>query len=616
MKILDRVNSPADLKELNNDELTTLCGEIREFLIKNVSKTGGHLSSNLGVVELTLAIHSVFDTSKDRLVFDVGHQSYVHKILTGRKDEFSTLRTYGGVSGFPKPTESVHDAFIAGHASNSISAALGMARARTLCGDDYNVIALIGDGALSGGLSYEALSDAGCSGEPLTVILNDNGMSINRSVGGVSNHLAHTRIQPGYLSFKRFYRNITQKSAFGKKIYSFTHRVKTALKNALLHCSMFEEMGFQYLGPVDGHDIDKLIDLLQWAKEQKKPTLVHVKTVKGKGFAPAELDPDAFHGVSKFDPETGVVPETGEQFSTVFGRKMCDLAEKDKRIVAVTAAMTSGTGLSEYAERFPDRFGDVGIAEGHAATMCAGAASCGLIPVFAVYSTFLQRSYDMLIHDVAISGHHVVFAVDRAGLVGADGETHHGVFDVAYLTSVPGMTILAPASFKELEDMLQFAVNDIKGPVAVRYPRGAEGYYKEGGVKPSKVVREGFDFTIVTYGTMVNIALSAAAELEQYGFEIEVIKLDFISPIDFRAIKNSCEKTGRLLVLEEVAASGCVGEKIASGLMQSGCTVQTLILKNLGNKFITHGSASELRKQCCIDADSVVKAIMGVLLHE
>ena len=616
MSILDRVNSPADLKELNNDELTVLCDDIRKFLIHSVSKTGGHFAANMGVVELTVAIHSVFDTTEDRLVFDVGHQSYVHKILTGRKDEFSTLRKFGGIAGFPKPNESVHDAFIAGHASNSISAALGMARARTLCGKDHNVIALIGDGALTGGLSYEALSDAGCSGEPLIVILNDNGMSINRSVGGVSNHLAHTRIQPGYLSLKRAYRNITQKSSFGKKVYSFTHRVKTALKNAILHCSLFEEMGFQYLGPVDGHDMDKLIDILQWAKEQKGPTLVHVKTVKGKGYGPSEADPDAYHGISGFDPETGAVNKSSEQFSDVFGRKLCELAEKNDRIVAVTAAMTSGTGLSEYSERFSDRFGDIGIAEGHAATMCAGAASGGLIPVFAVYSTFLQRSYDMLLHDVAISGQHVVFAVDRAGLVGADGETHHGVFDVSYLTSVPGMTVLAPASFNELEDMLEFAVDSIKGPVAVRYPRGGEGYYKYGGIKPSKIIREGFDFTIVTYGTSVNTALAASAELEQYGFDIEVLKLDFISPIDMKAVKASAEKTGRLLILEETVASGCIGEKIASELMQSNFSLQTLILKNLGNKFISHGTVSELRRQAGIDADSVVKAIMGVLLHE
>ncbi|MBR7081737.1 MAG: 1-deoxy-D-xylulose-5-phosphate synthase [Oscillospiraceae bacterium] len=616
MKVLDRVNSPEDVKKLTPAELNELCADIRGFLVENVSKTGGHLAANLGIVELTVAIHSVFDTSTDRLVFDVGHQSYVHKILTGRKGRFATLRQYGGIAGFPKPSESVHDAFIAGHASNSISAALGMARARTLKGEEHSVIALIGDGALSGGLSYEAMSDAGDCGERLVIILNDNGISIGRSVGGVSRHLASFRVKPGYLGFKRWYRNITKKSRFGRKLYAFTHKIKTRLKNAILHCSIFEDMGLQYLGPVDGHDVDKLIDILSWAKEQERPTIVHVKTKKGKGYEPSERDPDAFHGVSGFDPETGEVNVGGESFSSVFGRKMVELAAKNDSVIAVTAAMTSGTGLADFAKRFPDRFIDVGIAEGHAVTMSAGAAKGGLVPVFAVYSTFLQRGYDMLIHDAAISGEHVVFAVDRAGLVGADGETHHGVFDAAYLTGIPGMSVLCPASFRELEDMLEFAVERVKGPVAVRYPRGGEGIYKDGGVKPSKLLREGSDFTIITYGVSVNTAIETAAELDKRGVSVEVLKLDFISPIDMKSVLASAEKTGRVLVLEEIMDKGCIGERIAAELAQSGTAVKSFLLKNLGDGFVAHGSTELLRKERGIDAQGVVEAVIGELGHE
>ncbi|MDR2615932.1 MAG: 1-deoxy-D-xylulose-5-phosphate synthase, partial [Oscillospiraceae bacterium] len=508
--MLEKTASPRDLRGLTPAELQALGGEIREFLLKSVSETGGHLASNLGIVELTVALHREFDLSRDRLVFDVGHQCYVHKILTGRRDKFASLRKLGGISGFPKPEESEYDAFIAGHASNSVSVALGLARARTMRGETHSVLALIGDGALTGGLAYEALCDAGCAGEPLIVILNDNGMSITKNVGGMASYLARLRLKPQYLSFKKLYRRVLERLPGGRTLYRLTHTVKTALKHALLHCSMFEEMGFQYIGPVDGHDIDAVGGALRRARALNAPALIHVVTRKGKGYAPSETSPENYHGVSVFDVESGVCGGDGETFSAVFGQTLAELAEREKRIVAVTAAMTSGTGLGYFAEKFPERLLDVGIAEGHAASMAAGLAAGGMLPVFAVYSTFLQRSYDMLLHDVALSGARVIFAVDRAGIVPGDGETHQGVYDTAFLATVPGMKIYAPASLAELRDMLTQAVIFDRGPVAVRYPKGAEGAYRGGGSAPSKRLREGNGVTLVTYGVMVNQALAAA----------------------------------------------------------------------------------------------------------
>ena len=437
-----------DIKSITDYEAEALCTRIRAGLIDSVSKTGGHLASNLGAVEITVALHRVFDFTRDRLVFDVGHQCYTHKILTGRADQMSSLRTFGGMSGFPKPVESCCDAFIAGHASNSVSVATGMARGRTLLGEDYYVIALIGDGALTGGLAYEGLSDAGNSGERMLVILNDNGMSITKNVGGIADHLARQRLKPQYLRFKKGYRKVTSTVPGGKTLYRITHKIKKAVKETLLPCSFFEDMGFTYLGPVDGHDVKRLTGLLRYAKDIEGPVLLHVRTVKGNGYTPAERNPDQFHGVGRFCVQTGEPLSAGSpNFSSAFGSALCGLAEDDRRICAITAAMRDGSGLGDFSRRFPTRYFDVGIAEGHATAMAAGMAKQGLVPVFAVYSTFLQRSYDMLIHDVAIQGLHVVFAVDRAGLVGEDGETHHGVLDVACLDAVPGMTVLCPSSF-------------------------------------------------------------------------------------------------------------------------------------------------------------------------
>ncbi|SHI08135.1 1-deoxy-D-xylulose-5-phosphate synthase [Sporobacter termitidis DSM 10068] len=615
MDILDKVYLPTDIKKLNKSELDALCQELRQFMIQSVSKTGGHLASNLGIVELTVAIHRVFDTARDRLVFDVGHQSYVHKILTGRMDRFNTLRQFGGLSGFPRPSESMHDAFIAGHASNSISVALGMARSRTLTRREYSVIALIGDGALTGGLAYEALSDAGESGEPLIIILNDNGMSITPNVGGIAKYLSRQRLKPSYAAFKKRYRRIMEKLPGGRHVYNFTHGIKSAFKEALLHCSMFEEMGLQYAGPIDGHDITKLAEALSWAKSLGEPVLIHVITQKGKGYSYSEATPDVYHGVNPFDYKKGVIPVKSKCFSSVFGEEMVRLAHQDFRVCAVTAAMTGGTGLTDFAAKYPERFYDVGIAEGHGAAMSAGMASQVSIPVFAVYSTFLQRSYDMLLHDVALQNLHVVFAIDRAGLVPGDGETHQGIYDVGYLATVPNMKVLCPASYKELREMLRHAALKMDGPVAVRYPKSGEGRYKDGGVKLSKLVAEGTDLTLVTYGVSVNTALDAADLLRGEGISAEIIKLDFIKPIDYEAVNASLQKTGRLLVLEEAAESGAVGEKVAAHVAASGIRLKGLRLLNLGCRFIPQGSVEELRKMCGIDTLSVRAAARDLVLR-
>lgn len=614
--ILESITSPADVKALSPAQTDELCGELRRFLLEHVSRTGGHLASNLGAVELTVAIHRVFDTSRDRLVFDVGHQCYVHKILTGRRDGFSGLRRLGGLSGFPKPEESIHDAFIAGHASNAVSVALGMARARTLTGQDHAVIALLGDGALTGGLAYEGLNDAGDSGEDLIVILNDNGMSINENVGAMSQHLLRLRTKPEYYAFKKAYHRLLGGSAFGRRLYRFNHRVKTRVKKALLpNSTMFEDMGFAYLGPVDGHNVDKLCETLSWARELGGPVLVHVRTQKGRGYEPAEREPNRYHGVAPFDPARGVDAEKSTDFSAVFGDAMLALAAEDPRVCAITAAMADGTGLEPFALRYPNRFFDAAIAEGHAAAMAAGMAKQGLIPVFAVYSTFLQRAYDQLVHDVALSGLHVVFAVDRAGLVGADGETHQGVFDPLFLSGIPGMTVLCPASFAELRTMLRRAVFDLTGPVAVRYPRGGEGQFRgDFGASDFAVLRDGDDVTLCAYGTMTDEALAAADLLRARGLAARVVKLGRIAPFDGDEIRRLFAGTARLLVAEECCAVGCVGQRIAAILAEGG-SVPRIALKNLGRAFIPQGTNAQLRCRMGIDAASIA-ACAEEMCHE
>lgn len=601
MNILDRIQSPADLQGLSKRELELLAEEIRRFLVKNVSQSGGHLASNLGAVELTLAIHRVYDTSRDRLVFDVGHQSYVHKVLTGRKADFATLRQEGGLSGFPKPGESDHDAFIAGHASNSVSVALGMAWARTQAGEDYDVVALIGDGALTGGMSYEGLANAGRSGEPMVVILNDNGMSIGRNVGGMAYLLAHQRVQPSYLRFKRVWRQTVGRC---KPLYNLIHRLKEHLKRVWLPGNIFDDLGYYYLGPVDGHDEALVETALGWAREMRCPVLLHVITKKGKGYTPAEDRPNQFHGVGGFDPETGALPAGKQDFSACFGKTLVELAQRDERICAVTAAMEDGTGLGEFARRWPMRFRDVGIAEAHAVAMCAGTAKQGGLPVFAVYSSFLQRGFDQLIHDIALLGLHVVFGVDRAGLVGRDGETHNGVFDVGYLRLVPHLTLLAPASYEELREMLTQAVA-MDGPVALRYPRGQERAWKGNTAgKKQCLLRKGEELLLVGYGILTSNLLAAAQLLEEKGISAGVLKLNCLAPLDEAALCGHLQSARRLLVVEDTADAGCVGRELLAMAARNGIVLQAA-LRNAGDGIVLQGSVEEQERRLGLDAASI-----------
>ncbi len=608
MVYLDKINSPEDIRALSAEQLEVLCGEIRQFLVENLSRTGGHLASNLGSVELTLALHRVYDTAKDRLVFDVGHQCYVHKLLTGRRNGFENFRELGGMSGFPKPRESEHDAFIAGHASNSISVALGMARARTALGADYDVAALIGDGALNGGMAFEGLSDAGHSGEPIVIVLNDNGMSINRGVGGIAEMLGRLRTKPEYINFKRWYRGVVADRQ--PRVYQFTHRMKRWIKERVIPDNMFDDFGFEYLGPMDGHDIPKLEQALRWAREQKRPCLIHVITKKGFGYQPAERSPARFHGVGAFDPVSGETKMSGPDFSAVFGRTLTELADEDERVTAITAAMAEGTGLLPFRQAHPERFFDVGIAEEHACAMAGGMAAQGLIPVFAVYSTFLQRSYDMLIHDISLMGLHAVFGVDRAGIVGKDGQTHQGSFDVSYLSSVPGMTLYAPSSFAELRAMLRRAVLEETGPAAVRYPRGGEGRYTEDrSGEPCVCLREGADVTVVSYGVEINEALAAAELLARDGITAEVVKINRLSPPDFSEVLKSVRKTGRLVTAEDVCRPGSMGEKLLAVLAEEGVSLRAVRRIDLGDGILENGAPDDLRRKTGLDGAGIARTV-------
>ena len=603
MSILENVNNIAELRALPEEQLPELCSEIRTFLIESLSKTGGHLASNLGTVELTVALDRVYDPYRDRIVFDVGHQCYTHKLLTGRREGFEKLRKYGGISGFPKPSESEADAFIAGHASNSVSVALGMTRARTRLGGDYDVVAVIGDGALTGGLAYEGLSNAGQSGEPLVVILNDNAMSIGSNVGGMARLLSRMRVKPGYFAFKRWYRSTVGQV---KPVYYIAHRVKEGVKGAILPENMFDDLGFYYLGPIDGHDVAALESAIAWARDMRVPVLLHVITQKGRGCSFAEADPEKYHGVGPFDPVTGAIKKGAESFSAAVGAALCREAERDERVAALTAAMAEGTGLARFARRFPERFFDTGIAEGHTVSMAAGMAKQGMLPVACVYSSFLQRGFDMLIHDVALLYLHVVFGVDRAGLVGEDGETHHGVFDIAYLGAVPGMTVWCPASLREAADMLHQALYGETGPVALRYPRGGEGEYTDGGADAFKVLREGTDVTIAAYGTMINEAVKAAESLANEGISAKVVKLGRVLPLDAEPVLAAARETGRLVVAEEVCASGCIGGRIlASAGGEAGFKCRLL---NLGEGIVGQGGTDKLRSLAGIDAAGIAAA--------
>ncbi len=604
---LEKIKNPSDLKKMNIAELNALSKEIREFLIDSVSKTGGHLASNLGVVELTVAMHRVFDFPKDKLVFDVGHQCYVHKLLTGRQNDFSGLRKKDSVAGFPKIKESEFDVFNSGHSSNSLSVALGLKRGSLLKGENNNVIAFIGDGSFGGGMVYEAINDISNekTKDNIIIILNDNEMSISKNKSSISRYFEKLRLNSSYINVKDKLRQslsgvpVLEKAAKG---------IKNIARKAVSGGEMFENLGIKYYGPVDGHDIGELIRIFEGVKHLNKPVLIHTVTKKGKGYAPAEEDPEKFHGISPFDVKTGEVKNKKTDFSSVFGESLLKIAGANEKVVAVTAAMPAGTGLCKFEQKYPDRFFDVGICEEHGVSMCAGLSLSGMIPVFAIYSSFLQRSYDQLITDICAMNLHAVFCIDRAGIVGADGETHQGIFDISYLNSIPNMTVLSPADFKELEAMLSYAVNEHKGPIAIRYPRGGEmltlpdcqpvEYYK--GV----FIKKGEALTIVSEGRMVNIAINVADRLSAMGQTADVINVRFIKPLDTEKIKSSVAKTGKLLVIEEGVRSGGLGENILSKL--SGMKFEFLG-KAIDDTFVEHGEYGELLEVLSLDEESIFK---------
>lgn len=618
--ILENIQGHQDLIKLNDKQRLQLCGEIREFLVANVSKTGGHVSSNMGVVELTVALETVFDTSVDRLVFDVGHQSYIHKMLTGRQAAFSSLRQFGGMAGFPKPSESETDAFVAGHASSSVSIALGMARARTLRGENYHVISLIGDGASTGGMAYEGLSDAAVSKEPLIVVLNDNALSIDQNVGGMASHLRQLRSKEKYWGMKRSYRNLVLKLPGGRYIYRFTHSVKDRIRRMLVPTTIFESMGFTYLGPVDGHDTEQLITILRIARDMHCPVLIHVMTQKGKGYAHSEEHPKLFHGIGKFNPESGEpLKKPVPTFSEAFGKTMVSLADENPEICAITAAMPGGTGLLEFKQKFPDRLFDVGIAEEHAVSMAGGLAKQGMRPVVALYSTFLQRSYDMILQDICMLNLPVIFAIDRAGLVGEDGETHHGIYDVGFLRHAPGMRILCPASLQETEAMLRWASNHSSGPVAIRYPRGGNGDYLNSSWNDCSdticVHRTGKDLTIIAYGVFINQVMQTAEILSKHGIEATVLRLMCINPLDYDLLLSRIPASDKIFIAEEVAGNCGIHQDLSYKLTEANPNLKIKGF-DLGVRYVPHGSIDELYDLCGLSPEKMAETILEVLQNE
>jgi len=530
-------------------------------------------------------------------------------MLTGRKDAYLYDEHFGDVSGYTNPEESEHDFFNVGHTSTSVSLACGLAKARDLKGDNENIIAVIGDGSLSGGEALEGIDFASELESNFIIVVNDNGMSINSNVGGMAKLLSKERVKPGYINFKRWYK----RSVGDTPIYDASHKLKEAMKKSILPSNMFDSMGIYYLGPVDGHDVEQLETVLRWAKEMKTTVLVHVLSKKGKGCFYAEAHPDKYHGVGQFDPVSGALGKSKPSFSSVFGKKLCELAENNNNIVAITAAMSSGTGLSKFSELYPDRFFDVGIAEQHAVSMAAGMAKQGIVPVVAIYSSFLQRAYDMLIHDVSLLNLHIVFCVDRAGLVGSDGETHHGVFDVSYLQSVPGMQILCPSSFAELEAMLEYAVNELDGPVAIRYPRGGEGIYNKVGEGFTQCIKQGEDISLAAYGTMINEMLELSEKLSADGISAEVIKINQITPLDTDIITQSLKKTGRLLIAEDVCNSGCMGNAILAEAEYERISLRGASICNLEGGIVSHGTVDELMRDCGLDTESLYKKAIDLV---
>ena len=610
-RILDSINSPEDLRKLNKRQLIRLARELRVYLVKTVSETGGHLASNLGVVELTIALHYCFNTPKDKIVWDVGHQSYVHKILTGRKNEFKTLRKLDGLSGFPKPDESPYDSFGTGHSSTSISAALGMACARDIKGGKEKIIAVIGDGSMTGGLAFEGLNNAGLSNTDLIIVLNDNQMSISKNVGALSNHLVNLRTMPKYLEVKEDVHNaLDNMPVVGKAISKTISAVKDGVKYVLLPGVIFEEMGFKYLGPIDGNDIESLVRLFRSARNMKGPILIHVCTQKGKGYEFAEESPCKFHGIGKFDYRTGEPCDASSDVSNseAFGKALLNEALQNDKIVAVSASMAVSTGLSPFKRNLAERFFDVGIAEQHAVTFSAGMAASGFIPVFAVYSSFLQRAYDQIIHDVCLQNLHVVFAVDRAGLVGGDGETHQGIFDLSFLSHMPNMTILSPRDKNELAKMVTFAVNH-NGPIALRYSRGTykDMEYPLDEIKYGKwqVLEKGEDFAVVFEGSMAQTALNVYRKLAEKGFKPELIDARFIKPVDEEMINSFRGKFDYIFVIEDNVKHGGLTSMIEDFMSENEIYDVKIKGFTIPDKFIEHGSVDELFARFGLDPESI-----------
>ncbi|MEG2380780.1 MAG: 1-deoxy-D-xylulose-5-phosphate synthase [Oscillospiraceae bacterium] len=612
---LENITSSKDLENLNIVELEKLADEIRKFLIDTISKTGGHLAPNLGVVELTIAIHSVFNPEVDKIVWDVGHQSYTHKILTGRAKNFDKLRQLNGMSGFPKTSESFTDAFNTGHSSTSISAALGFAKAAELSGSTAKSVAVIGDGALTGGMAFEALNQAGSSKTPLIVILNDNGMSISKNVGGLSKKLKKMRNTNSYFKLKDDVKSVLDNiPLLGKPLKNTIRKIKKNIKRIIIQNVIFEDLGFTYLGPVDGHNIIELKTILTQAKKSKEPVIIHVNTKKGKGYEPAEKNPGLFHGISAFDPITGEMDNSNSQisWSDLFGKTICELAEHNDKIVAITAAMPLGTGLLNFASKYPTRFFDVGIAEQHAVTFAAAFAKSDFTPVFAVYSTFLQRGYDQILHDVALQQLHVVFCIDRSGAVGEDGETHQGVYDISYLSHIPGIIILSPSNDVDFIAMLKYAINDCSGPVAIRYPRG-KTISASWDVIPinsysGQVVKVGTDVVIVAVGVMLSQALEAAEILENINISVTVIDAKFVKPIDIELIKKYSDVSKLVVTVENNVLIGGFGEQLESKLGRE------VIKFAYPDEPIIQGKVSELIKIYGLNGERIARVIENAIL--
>ena len=614
--ILEHIEGPWDVKKLSPEELKTLAAEIRQFLIEKISVTGGHLASNLGVVELTIALYLAFDLPKDKVIWDVGHQSYTHKILSGRREMFDDLRQFGGLSGFPKRKESPYDAFDTGHSSTSISAGLGMAQGRDLMGEDYAVVSVIGDGALTGGMAYEALNNAAHLNRNFIIVLNDNNMSISENVGGMSKYLNGIRSDAGYNELKKYVSGTLAKiPVIGEGLVDTISRTKNSIKQLVIPGMLFENMGVTYLGPVDGHNVKAMVKIFKEARKMDHAVLVHVLTKKGKGYSPAEKNPSRFHGVEPFDIATGktLKEKVYPSYTDIFAKELCRLAEGNPRIVAVTAAMPDGTGLKAFSKRYPDRFFDVGIAEQHAVTSAAGMAAAGLKPVVAVYSSFMQRGFDQILHDVCIQNLPVVFALDRAGLVGSDGETHQGIFDLSFLTCIPNMSVLAPKNLWELRQDLEFAVNRYEGPIAIRYPRGQAYRGLKEFTQPveygkGEVLYQGSEIALLAVGSMVSTAEHIRDKLKAEGYDCTLANGRFIKPIDFELVERLAQSHKLIVTLEENVLQGGFGLAVKAYIQEHDPQVKVLTI-GLPDAYVEHGNVSLLRETLKIDSDSIIKTM-------